>query len=89
MNELSVHALLQKVEAIHGTRARFVERVHVVEAFRGDPPWQGDVLVFELLDHPRAPRCYAWEMDGESRPSCRTTSSTRLRKRFAPRSWAG
>ena len=23
------------------------------------------MLVFELLDHPTAPRCYAWEVDGE------------------------
>lgn len=23
------------------------------------------MLVFELLGHPTAPRCYAWEVDGE------------------------
>jgi hypothetical protein len=25
----------------------------------------GGGLVFELLDHPMAPRCYCWELDGE------------------------
>ena len=29
------------------------------------PLWQGEVLVFELLDHPEATSCYAWEVDGE------------------------
>ncbi len=27
--------------------------------------WEGEVLVFDLEDHPTAPRCYAWEVDGE------------------------
>ena len=22
-------------------------------------------MVFQLLDHPTAPKCYAWEVDGE------------------------
>jgi hypothetical protein len=26
--------------------------------------WEGEVLVFELLDHPEATTCYAWEVDG-------------------------
>ena len=26
---------------------------------------KGEVLVFGLLDHPTAPKCYAWEVDGE------------------------
>jgi hypothetical protein len=33
--------------------------------FEGETVWQGEVLVFDLLDHPTAPKCYCWEVDGE------------------------
>jgi hypothetical protein len=65
MNDLSLPAFQQAIKAIHGAHSRFVKRVHVLEQFQGDPLWRGDVLVFDLLDHPRAPRCYVWELDGE------------------------
>ena len=26
--------------------------------------WQGEVLTFDLLNHPTAARCYAWAVDG-------------------------
>ena len=45
-------------------KAQLAERVQVDERFEGEPVWQGEVLVFELLDHPSAKRCYAWEVDG-------------------------
>ena len=34
------------------------------ECFEGQPVWEGEVLVFELEDHPTAHLCYAWEVDG-------------------------
>jgi len=43
-------------------RDRGAERVD--EYFEGDPVWQGGVSIFELLDHPTATRCYAWETHG-------------------------
>ena len=39
--------------------------VHVDERFQGQPVWEGEVLVFDLLDHPNATRCYAWEVGGQ------------------------
>ena len=59
MNDLSVPGFRRAIEAIHGAPSRFVRRVRVVEA-----AWRGHVLVFDLLDHPRSPSCYAWEIDG-------------------------
>ena len=40
-------------------------RVDVVETFEGDTVWEGEVLVFDLIDHPTAQYCYAWEVDGQ------------------------
>lgn len=34
------------------------------ERFEGQTVWIGEVLVFELLGHPTAKKCYAWEVDG-------------------------
>ena len=65
MNELSLPGFQRAIKAIHGAHSRFVKRVHVVSGSRTDPLWEGDVLVFDLLDHPRASRCYTWESDGE------------------------
>ncbi len=39
------------------------ERVRVREEFQGQTVWEGEVLVFYLLDHPTAPWCYAWSVD--------------------------
>ena len=36
----------------------------VREAFKGETAWEGEVLIFELCDHPTATRCYAWEVNG-------------------------
>ncbi len=33
--------------------------------FRGETVWKGDVEVFDLVEHPKAKRCYAWShLDG-------------------------
>lgn len=37
----------------------------VTEVFKGKTLWQGDVEVFDLTDHPKAKRAYAWSY-GES-----------------------
>jgi len=65
MNKLSLPGFQRAIKAIHGAHSFFVRRVHVVEGFCTDPQWRGDVLVFDLLDHPCAGRCYVWERDGE------------------------
>jgi hypothetical protein len=32
----------------------------VVEPFEGKTAWQGTVEVFDLIDHPKSKRAYAW-----------------------------
>ena len=53
------------IQATHGAKAQFLSRERVDQPFEGGSGWQGDVLVFQLLDHPSARLCYAWEVDGE------------------------
>ena len=48
------------VEHLHGCRADHAETVTVHEVFRGETVWKGHVEVFNLTEHPKAKRCYAW-----------------------------
>ena len=64
MNEVPISAFQDAIRATHGAEAEPVARVYVDERFEGKPVWQGEVLVFDLLDHQTATRCYAWEVDG-------------------------
>jgi hypothetical protein len=53
------------IHAAHGADATLLERVLVREYLQGKRVWEREVLVFELLNHPIASRCYAWEAEGE------------------------
>lgn len=64
VNELSLQGFEEAIQATHGAKGQLVARVAVHERFEGDTMWEGEVLVFDLLDHPTASRCYAWEVDG-------------------------
>ena len=64
MNAIPIPEFEHAIRATHGVRSQLRERVRVVETFEGETVWEGEVLVFEFLDHPTAPRCYAWEVDG-------------------------
>jgi hypothetical protein len=37
--------------------------IHVTEFFKGEIACDGDVEVFDLIDHPQANRCYAWSYE--------------------------
>lgn len=65
MNEISIEVFERAIRATHGAGSRLLDRVHVEERFGGEPVWDGEVLVFELVGHPTATRCYGWEVDGE------------------------
>ena len=65
MNDAPLHVFHEAIQATHGAKASLVARERVVERFKGQPVWTGEVLVFELEGHPEASRCYAWEVDGE------------------------
>jgi hypothetical protein len=52
---------------LHNCGAVYRETVPVHEAFRGQTVWQGEVEVFDLTNHPKAKRAYAWShREGEN-----------------------
>ena len=63
MNQLSISGFEKAIEAVHGAEARLIAREHVKETVRNGTVWDGEVLVFELLEHRGASYCYAWESD--------------------------
>jgi hypothetical protein len=60
MNEVSTLELRRALEAQHGGTATLAQSVPVRETFKGEPVWEGVVHVFDLADHPKATRAYAW-----------------------------
>ena len=58
--------LKQAIHRLHGCDSTHVESVRVMETFAGEIVWEGDVEVFDLIDHQEAERAYAWvhETDG-------------------------
>ena len=66
MNEVPTETFEKAIRATHGADARLIARERVHERFEGQTVWIGEVLVFELVGHPSASRCYAWEVvDGQ------------------------
>jgi hypothetical protein len=59
-SEVSIEALEKAILDLHGCKATWVESIPVKEAFEGETVWEGIVQVFDLIDHPKAKRCYAW-----------------------------
>ena len=66
MNKTDYIANLQvAVCQLHNCGAIWRETVPVHEVFEGQTVWKGDVEVFDLHDHPKAKRAYAWShLDG-------------------------
>ena len=48
------------IERSERCKAVHVQTVPVIEVFRGQTAWEGDVEVFELTGHVKAEKCYAW-----------------------------
>ncbi len=59
-NKCYIDELREIILRVHGVAAKHVESVPVKETFQGKTIWDGIVEVFELRDHPKAPRVYAW-----------------------------
>ena len=57
---LPVKAFERAIRELHGCNSSFLETVRVVETFRGETAWEGDVHIFDLIGHPTAEWCYAW-----------------------------
>jgi len=45
---------------MHQATAKHIETVAVRKVLQGRTIWEGDIEVFDLVDHPRAKRCFAW-----------------------------
>ena len=58
MNEIDT--LREVILELHGCSSRHVSTVPVQETSQGHTVWQGLIEVFDLIDHPKAHRCYAW-----------------------------
>jgi hypothetical protein len=48
------------IHKLHGVQSTHRESVPVKETFQGQTVWDGTVEVFDLHDHPKTHRAYAW-----------------------------
>lgn len=60
MDDAGVERLRQAIRDLHGVDSNHVETVAVHERYQGETVWKGDVEVFDLVDHTKATRAYAW-----------------------------
>jgi hypothetical protein len=55
------------IRVMHGCESRYVRSVRVREVLNGLVAWDGTVEVFDLINHPKAKRCYAWSFQDGNR----------------------
>jgi hypothetical protein len=48
------------IQHLHKADSTWLESIPVLESFQGKTVWEGVVELFELRNHPKAKRCYAW-----------------------------
>ena len=60
MDDAGIPALQDAIRHLHGCESTWVESVAVREEHDGQTVWDGEVQVFDLAGHARAPRAYAW-----------------------------
>jgi hypothetical protein len=65
MDDRSIASFRESIFALFDAHSCFERRAHVREELDDGGVWEADVVVFTLLDHPRSPKCYCWEKDGE------------------------
>ena len=63
-----IDELRDAIRELHGTEATHVETVPVKETFQDQTVLEGDVEVFDLADHPKASRVYAWSHGDPDNP---------------------
>ena len=59
-NQEYIERIKLAVEHLHNCGAVHRNSVPVHEVFRGQTVWKGYVEVFDLTNHPKAKRAYAW-----------------------------
>ena len=67
----NIDELRDIIRKLHGVEATHVETVPVKETFQGQTVWEGKVEVFDLHDHPKTDRVYAWSHDTDDADSPR------------------
>ena len=60
MDPAGIEALREAIKHMHGCDSRWLESVPVIEKFKDEIAWEGEVQVFELVGHPTVTRAYAW-----------------------------
>jgi hypothetical protein len=60
-----IEELQDAIRKLHGADSTHVETVPIKEVFNGQTVWEGEVEVFDLHDHPKTHRVYAWAHDTE------------------------
>jgi hypothetical protein len=70
MSGVSTDQLKRVIESQHGGSAVFRRSLRVVPANRIPADWDGIVHIFDLEDHPKTKRAYAWSsaIKGSGRP---------------------
>jgi len=58
--QANITALQYAIWRMHGAESVHVQTVYVFERLQGETVWDGDVEVFDLVNHPNAKRAYAW-----------------------------
>jgi len=66
MSEAAASGLKKALECQHGGKATFVQALPVKEMHGSETAWEGVVHVFDLADHPKADRAYAWSYELEN-----------------------
>ncbi len=59
-SQQELKSLEKAILDLYGCKAIWVKSVPVKEVFEGETVWEGVVQVFDLIEHPKATRCYAW-----------------------------
>lgn len=56
----SRNQLIKAIYDLHACEAAWIETCQVKEVFQGEIAWEGIVNVFEIKNHPKATKAYAW-----------------------------
>lgn len=58
-----IKKLQAAIRTAHGCGSRHFTTVPVTEISDGEVVWEGNVEVFDLIKHPKAQCCYAWNCE--------------------------
>jgi hypothetical protein len=68
-----INELADVIRKLHGSFATHVETVPITESHEGQTVWEGEVEVFDLHDHPKTSRVYAWSHETDDADNPRRT----------------